>query len=53
MSLVTVYRRDTGVKVRVPEHWLEHPRLGAPFSKTKPVKGGKPVTVSDSKKEGK
>ncbi|MHA7132539.1 hypothetical protein [Oerskovia turbata] len=34
MALIDAYRRDTGQKVRIPEHWIGHPRLGAPFSKT-------------------
>lgn len=31
---IKVYRKDTGEIVRVPEHWMEHPILSKPFSKT-------------------
>lgn len=32
--LIDAYRKDTGEKVRVPEHWIGHRVLGAPFAKT-------------------
>lgn len=34
MAKVAAYRKDTGEKVYVPEHWIGHPRLGKPFNKT-------------------
>lgn len=34
MALIDAYRKDTGEKVRVPEHWIDHPTLGKPFRKT-------------------
>lgn len=34
MALISAYRRDTGEKVTIPESWIGHPVLGAPFSKT-------------------
>lgn len=34
MALIDAYRKDTGQKVRIPAHWIGHPRLGEPFSKT-------------------
>jgi hypothetical protein len=34
MPLIDAYRRDTGVKVKVPAHWLDHPTLGKPFART-------------------
>lgn len=34
MAKVKAYRKDTGEIVRVPEHFLDHPVLGAPFRKT-------------------
>jgi len=34
MATVNVYRKDTGEKVRVPEHWMDHPTLSKPFRKT-------------------
>jgi hypothetical protein len=34
MALINAYRKDTGEKVRIPEHWIGHPKLGAPFRKT-------------------
>lgn len=36
MAKITAYRKDTGDKVRVPEHWIGHPTLGLNFQKTKP-----------------
>ena len=33
-DLVEAYRKSTGAKVTIPRHWLDHPRLGRPFSKT-------------------
>lgn len=37
MALVTAYRKDTGQRVQIPEHWLGHKRLGKPFRKTPPA----------------
>lgn len=52
MALVMAYRKDTGEKVRVPEHWLAHPVLGGSFSRTKPGRAkAVEVAVSDSKKK--
>lgn len=31
---VNAYDKDTGLKHRIPRHWLDHPTLGAPFRKT-------------------
>jgi len=47
--IVTVFRKDTGEKVRVPEHWLEHPTLGAPFSRTR--RAGAASTANDKKEK--
>lgn len=33
-GLITVYRRDTGEKVRIPPHWLDNPDLAEPFQRT-------------------
>lgn len=33
-GLITVYRRDTGEKVRIPPHWLDQPDLAEPFERT-------------------
>lgn len=33
-GLITVYRRDTGEKVRIPPHWLDNPDLAGPFERT-------------------
>jgi hypothetical protein len=33
---IDAYRKDTGEKVRIPEHFLGHPVLGEPFQKTRP-----------------
>lgn len=33
MSLITAYRKDTGERVRIPEHFLDHPTLSVPFSR--------------------
>jgi hypothetical protein len=37
MAKTTAYRKGTGEKVRVPEHWLGHPTLGADLQRTKPT----------------
>lgn len=34
MALTSAYRKDTGEKVHVPEHWIGDPHVGAPFEKT-------------------
>ena len=34
MDQIKVYRKDTGEIVYVPEHFMEHPTLSLPFSKT-------------------
>ena len=34
MALIDAYRKDTGEKVRIPGHWIDHPELGRPFAKT-------------------
>lgn len=36
MAKITAYRKDTGEKVRIPEHYVTHPTLGAPFTTTEP-----------------
>lgn len=33
-KFVPVYSKTTGLKHRVPEHWLDHPVLGKGFRKT-------------------
>ncbi|CAI9417372.1 hypothetical protein [Nocardioides sp. T2.26MG-1] len=33
-GLITVYRTDTGEKVRIPPHWMDNPTLAAPFQRT-------------------
>ena len=33
-ELISVYRKDTGEKVLVPDHWMDHPTLSLPFRKT-------------------
>ena len=34
MAHVPAYRKDTGEKVYIPEHWVGHPKLGKPFRKS-------------------
>ena len=34
MAKIWAYRTDTGEKVQIPEHFLDHPTLGKPFRKT-------------------
>lgn len=36
MAFLTVYRKDNGEKVQVPEHWMDHKTLSKPFRKTPP-----------------
>ena len=57
MALKDAYRKDTGEKVRVPEHWFGHRILGAPFAKT-PVQKSRdaapakaPASAGDAPKE--
>ena len=33
MSLISAVRKDNGLKVVIPEHWLDHPVLGAAFKR--------------------
>lgn len=33
-QFVNVYSRATGLKHRVPAHWMDHPTLSKPFRKT-------------------
>ncbi len=33
-EFINVYAKDTGLKHRVPAHWMEHPTLSKPFRKT-------------------
>jgi hypothetical protein len=57
MPFVSVYRKDTGEKVRIPAHWLGT-SLGKPFRKTPlqkasentPPAGGTPAT-DDTRKD--
>lgn len=37
MGKIPVYRKDTGKRVDVPEHWVGHKVLGQPFRKTPPA----------------
>lgn len=41
---VAVFRKDTGQRVWIPEHWVGHPTLGKPFRKTPPSGGGSGAT---------
>ena len=34
MAIIQVFRKDTGEKVQNPEHWLDHPTFGEPFTRT-------------------
>jgi hypothetical protein len=55
MALIEVYRTDTGAKVRIPEHWISHPKLGKPFRKTPLQKASEKATstpATATKKEG-
>lgn len=50
MPLISAYRTDTGEKVTIPADWVDHPVLGAPFSKTSrqkaaDAKADKPATT--------
>lgn len=50
---VRVYSKTTGRKQAVPAHWLDHPVLGADFSKTPSTrkKATAPVEQAGSKPE--
>lgn len=50
-QIIDAYRKDTGRKVRIPEDWIGHPVLGAPFTKTPrqkaaETKAAHPATVN-------
>jgi hypothetical protein len=34
VAQINAYRKDTGEKVVIPEHWLDHDVLSKPFNKT-------------------
>jgi hypothetical protein len=54
MAKVPVYRKDTGERVYIPEHWLDNKNLSKPFRKTPPTTGGTTSTTtpaSGDKKE--
>lgn len=57
MALIKAYRKDTGEKVRIPEHWLGHPRLGGLFRETpssravKEKKAGAKVSANTEKEK--
>ena len=54
MPLIDAYRRDTGEKVRIPAHWLDHPTIGAQFrlppsaAKAEPAKKSAPAKKADA-----
>lgn len=50
MALKDAYRKDTGEKVRIPEHWFDHPTLGKPFSKTPSQKARDSKTPTTTEK---
>lgn len=52
--MALVYRKDTGERVQVPDHWMDHKTLSRPFRKTPPTTGGTqkaPATGTNPKKE--
>lgn len=49
MPLIDAYRRDTGEKVRIPAHWLDHPTLREPFAKTPSQKARDSKTTTTEK----
>lgn len=48
MAKIQVYRTDTGEKVWVPAHWMEHPRLSRGLSKTPKTKADEAAQTSGS-----
>lgn len=52
MALIDAYRKDTGDKVRIPEHWLTHRRLGEPFAKTPRQKAADRKTLTPTPAAG-
>lgn len=52
MAFVTVYRRSNGEKVRIPERWVNHQKLGEPFSLT-PVETETEKVVVETPARGK
>lgn len=51
MALIQVYDKRTGELAPnpIPEHWLDNPKLGAGYSRTKPTP--KPVPAKPEPKE--
>lgn len=37
MAQIHAYRKDTGEKVTIPEHWVDDPTLGEQFTTTPPA----------------
>lgn len=52
MALIDAYRKDTGRKVRIPSHWIGHPQLGKPFSKTPSQKARDTTTTEKAPAAG-
>jgi hypothetical protein len=50
MQFIDVWRKDTGVKVRVPKHWMSDPKLGEPFTTTEPKADPAPAKAADAAK---
>ena len=36
MAIIQAFRKDSGEKVQIPEHWLDHTKFGEPFTRTLP-----------------
>lgn len=47
-NFVPAYRIDTGEKVRIPAHWLDHPVLGKPFRLTPKASATRAVAAPDA-----
>lgn len=49
--LITAYRNDNGRAVEIPEHWVDHPVLGASFSPTPPAYAPEATDTSAAEQE--
>ena len=52
MGFIRVRNKTTKQEQRVPEHWLDHPVLGAGFEKIAPARTNSGGKSSTKKKEG-
>jgi hypothetical protein len=50
VMFIDVWRKDNGEKVRVPQHWMDDPELGKPFTTTEPKADPAAAKAADAAK---